>query len=219
LWPRFWQRRLALQGAGVQELRRLPQLVAGLSEACVTAVRDVFSFAECILEAPSLESAELAKLLNNAFRDVSFAFANMAAKVMSGLGLDIPATMALANTGYPRNPIAMPGPGVGGSCLRKDTRMLAGVAEALAVDAELLDAARCLNDSMPQFVAEQVSSEAAANGLAPDRTRVLVCGMAFKGDPQTADMERESTGLRSRGCWSTGECQCASMTRSCRPRQ
>jgi UDP-N-acetyl-D-mannosaminuronate dehydrogenase len=190
LWPRFWQRRLALQGAGVQELRRLPQLVAGLSEACVTAVRDV-----------------------------SFAFANMAAKVMSGLGLDIPATMALANTGYPRNPIAMPGPGVGGSCLRKDTRMLAGVAEALAVDAELLDAARCLNDSMPQFVAEQVSSEAATNGLAPDRTRVLVCGMAFKGDPQTADMERESTGLRSRGCWSTGECQCASMTRSCRPRQ
>jgi len=160
----------------------------------VTAVRDVFSFAECILEAPSLESAELAKLLNNAFRDVSFAFANMAAKVMSGLGLDIPATMALANTGYPRNPIAMPGPGVGGSCL-------------------------CLNDSMPQFVAEQVSSEAATNGLAPDRTRVLVCGMAFKGDPQTADMERESTGLRSRGCWSTGECQCASMTRSCRPRQ
>ena len=52
-----------------------------------------------------------------AVRDVTFAFANMAAKVMSGLGLDLPATMALANTGYPRNPIAMPGPGVGGSCL------------------------------------------------------------------------------------------------------
>jgi UDP-N-acetyl-D-mannosaminuronate dehydrogenase len=114
---------------------------------------------------------------------------------MSGLGVDGAATVALANLGYPRNPIAMPSPGVGGSCLTKDARMLAGVARTLELDAGLLDAARRLNDSMPAFVVEQVPSEAGASGLAPDRTRVLVCGMAFKGDPATAD-RRGSAGLR-----------------------
>ena len=186
----------AVQGAAIQELRRLPQLLAGLSdEACFVAARDVFSFATSILRAPSLESAEFAKLLNNAFRGVSFAFANMAAKLVSGLGLDAPATIALANFGYPRNPIAMPSPGVGGPCLKKDSAMLGHVAEALDVEGGLLDAARRLNDSMPEFVVEQVSSEVAASGLAPYQTRVLVCGMAFKGNPETADM-RESAGVR-----------------------
>lgn len=114
--------------------------------------------------------------------NVSFAFANMAAKIAARFGLDGAETIALANGGYPRNLIPMPSRGVGGPCLRKDSVALTAIAEAVGVDATLLDGARRINDSMPEFVVAQVRSEAASAGLTLPDMKVLVCGMAFKGD-------------------------------------
>ena len=48
----------AVQGAAIQELRRLPQLLAGLSEACFAAAVDVFSFARCIYPRNLIPGAE-----------------------------------------------------------------------------------------------------------------------------------------------------------------
>lgn len=185
----------AVEGGAIQELSRLPQLIGGLSEACVAAAREVFRFVPLVVTAPNLESAETAKLLNNAFRDVSFAFANFATQLASRFGLDGAGIIALANLGYPRNPIALPSPGVGGPCLKKDSIMLGAFADQVQVDASLLLAARRINDSMPELVVEQVCFEAMASGLVPTGVRVLVCGMAFKGRPATADV-RESPGVR-----------------------
>ena len=67
-----------------------------------------------------LEAAELVKLINNSFRDLSFAFSNALALIADQYNIDANELVYFANEGYPRNTIAKPSPGVGGYCLTKD---------------------------------------------------------------------------------------------------
>ncbi|MBX4390470.1 UDP-N-acetyl-D-mannosamine dehydrogenase, partial [Mycobacterium tuberculosis] len=64
-------------------------------------------------------SAEMTKLVENAFRDVNIAFANELSIVADQMGLDVWEVIRLANR-HPRVNILQPGPGVGGHCIAVD---------------------------------------------------------------------------------------------------
>ena len=64
-------------------------------------------------------TAEMAKLAENAYRDVNIAFANELSMICDALGLDVWELIALANR-HPRVNILPPGPGVGGHCIAVD---------------------------------------------------------------------------------------------------
>ena len=127
---------------------------------------------------------ELAKLAENAFRDVNVAFANEISLVCRALGIDPWELMALANR-HPRVEILNPGPGVGGHCIPVDPWFIADAAPHLT---PLIQAARQVNDGMPKVIADKVIAE--CEGL--DAPVVTCLGLTYKAD--TADL-RESPAI------------------------
>jgi UDP-N-acetyl-D-mannosaminuronic acid dehydrogenase len=64
-------------------------------------------------------TAELAKLTENAYRDVNIAFANELSLICDRLKVNVCELIGLADL-HPRVNILQPGPGVGGHCIVVD---------------------------------------------------------------------------------------------------
>jgi UDP-N-acetyl-D-mannosaminuronic acid dehydrogenase len=129
--------------------------------------------------------AELVKLVENASRDVGIAFANEVARISRRFQADGLEVIRLANR-HPRVNILSPGPGVGGHCIPVDPWFLV---EAAPDEAQLMRAARRVNDFQPLWVAQRTMS---AVGGAAD-PKISVWGVAYKGD---VDDARETPALR-----------------------
>ena len=77
-----------------------------------------------VIQLDSLEACELAKLANNCYRDLTFAFSNGLSQICSNYQIDSAKLINSINEGYPRSNIPKPSPGVGGYCLTKDPYIL-----------------------------------------------------------------------------------------------
>jgi len=95
-----------VEGNAMQELTSLPQVVGGLTSRCAEKATAFWqTLTDSVVLVDSLEAAELVKLINNSYRDLSFAFANGLALLADRFNLDAGRVIAAANEGYPRNPI------------------------------------------------------------------------------------------------------------------
>ncbi|MDR2512891.1 MAG: UDP-N-acetyl-D-mannosamine dehydrogenase [Puniceicoccales bacterium] len=120
-------------------------------------------------------TAEMAKLTENAFRDVNIAFANELSLICERIGVDVWELIRLANR-HPRVKILQPGPGVGGHCIAVDPWF---IVDAAPEEARLVRTAREVNDGKPHHVVDQVKALAKALGGEP----TIACfGLAFKPD-------------------------------------
>jgi UDP-N-acetyl-D-mannosaminuronic acid dehydrogenase len=183
------------EGRALQELRELPQIIGGYNADSVEATAALFrELATTIVRVDSLEAAEMAKLINNSFRDLVFAFSNQATQLASRFDIDIVEVIKAANQGYPRDPVPLPSPGVGGPCLTKDPYIMAAAQAGGLEERSLFEQGRAVNDSMCDFAIERVLEQLVRVGKEPSRCRVLACGLAFKGHPETGDL-RDSTGV------------------------
>ena len=120
------------------------------------------------------KTAEMAKLTENASRDVAIAFANELSIVCDKFGIDVWELIKLANR-HPRVNILSPGPGVGGHCIAVDPWFIISDAEA---QTPLMKAARAVNDGKPDFVVEKVK-RAAKNFKNPS---IACLGVTFKSN-------------------------------------
>ena len=192
-----------LEGEGLVELRQLPQIIGGLDQESTDRAGDLFRWiTDTTVRMPSLEAAEMIKLIDNSFRDVNFAFANEIALIAEGLGLDGAELIRLANLGYPRNSIAPPG-FVGGVCLSKDPYILAGSAADIGCEARLTLAARFVNESLAAHVADKLRRALAGVNKPLKDCKVFMAGLAFKGQPETDDL-RDSPAVAVARCLQDG---------------
>lgn len=182
------------EGDALKELRTLPQIIGGLNQDSVEATTAMFrELAPNIVRVDSLEAAEMAKLVNNSFRDLIFAFANQVAQLAAPFNLSAPEVIRAANRGYPRDPIPVPSPGVGGPCLTKDPYILASVASGASLDNTLFTMGRAVNERMHDIAADTIVEHLTRVGKDPRTASVLLCGLAFKGHPETADLRNSSS--------------------------
>jgi UDP-N-acetyl-D-mannosaminuronic acid dehydrogenase len=165
----------------------VPHLIGGIDADATRAAAQLFARLGTTIAVSSPEVAEAAKLFANVQRDVTFALANQLALAAEQLDLDFGEIARAASDGYPRFSLARPGP-VGGPCLTKDTALLAHSLAAGSLSVPV--AARALNESLLDHVAEAVARH--VDGAA--RPVIAVLGLAFKGDPATAD-RRGSFGI------------------------
>jgi UDP-N-acetyl-D-mannosaminuronic acid dehydrogenase len=162
-----------LPGKIMIELVTNDRLVGGLTPRCAErAARLYRRFVRGKVILTDAASAEMAKLVENSFRDVNIALANELATVCEHLGLDVWKIIELANQ-HPRVNVLQPGPGVGGHCIAVDPWFIVSAAPE---QSRLIRLAREVNDARPASVVAQVD-QAAAHGAT-----VACLGLAFKPD-------------------------------------
>lgn len=182
------------EGKAIKELRELPQIIGGYNKDAVEATVAIFrELTSTIVRVESLEAAEMIKLINNSFRDYVFAFANELSIIASKFNINVVEAIKSANKGYPRNPVPLPSPGVGGPCLTKDPYIFAAVAQQKAMHGQLFINSRSTNESMHEFVVSRLEQQLLAIGKSLLQAKILICGLAFKGRPETGDIRNSSS--------------------------
>jgi UDP-N-acetyl-D-mannosaminuronic acid dehydrogenase len=113
-----------VQGFGIEELSRMPQIVSGTSREAEEEAAALFK--PIVPEIVSLSpiEAEFAKLFNNAYRYIEFAVTNQFYLIAKSAGLDYHRILSAMKHNYPRAK-NIPRPGfAAGPCLVKDTMQL-----------------------------------------------------------------------------------------------
>jgi nucleotide sugar dehydrogenase len=179
------------EGNALKEIRELPQLIAGATEACLLYGIGIFQkLSNSIIQLDTIEGAELVKIMGNAFRDYTFGFSNFLIDMCQQNNLDINLLIEASNQGYPRSVIPAPSPGVGGPCLTKDSYFLSDNDFKVAESPILL--ARKVNERIPKKALDFILSKEEVGDLSTHD--LLAIGLAFKGVPETNDI-RNSTAI------------------------
>lgn len=165
-------------------LHNTPKLVAGLSPRGSSLAEAFYreALGTQVVRVSQPRVAEMAKLLENAFRSVNIALANEVALVCKELEIDVWEVISAAST----KPFGFmpfyPGPGVGGHCIPKDPRFISWKARSKGVDTPLIDTADRLNREMPRRVVAGVADALSSRGRELANSTVLVLGVAYKKD-------------------------------------
>ncbi len=174
-----------LPGQILRELIENARVIGGITPESAQAGRELYStFVKGEIVLTDATTAEMVKLMENTYRDVNIAIANEFARLAERLGVDVWEAIALANR-HPRVKILNPGPGVGGHCISVDPWFLVEKAPDLA---QLIHAARQVNDEQPRFVLQKVHQ---VLGELRGR-RIAALGLAYKAD---VDDLRESPAI------------------------
>ena len=168
------------EGNAIEELTRLPQIVAAFEPEGLRRARQLFlAITPTIIEMEPLE-AELAKLFTNSWRYLNFAVSNQFYMLAQSYGLDFYRIHDAATRDYPRMRSFARAGFAAGPCLLKDTLQLAAFASN---NFFLGHAAMLINEGLPNFLVNQLRDHGLRN-----RT-VAILGMAFKAE---SDDRRDS---------------------------
>lgn len=128
--------------------------------------------------APTIKTAEAAKVIENSQRDINIAFVNELAKIFNLMGIDTHDVLEAAGTKWNFLPFK---PGlVGGHCIGVDPYYLAQRAQEFGYHPEIILAGRRLNDSMGQYVASEIIKLMVKHDIRIKNSRVLILGITFK---------------------------------------
>jgi UDP-N-acetyl-D-mannosaminuronic acid dehydrogenase len=164
-----------LPGAVFDEIVNNDRIIGGMNTKAAKMSQEIYtSFVKGNLYLTNDVTAELAKLMENTFRDVNIALANEFSAVAEGLGVDILEAIRLANK-HPRVKILKPGIGAGGHCIPVDPWF---IKEVDPINSRLIHTARLINDEVPVKVAGKIR-EAVKNIAQP---RIVVIGLTYKPD-------------------------------------
>jgi UDP-N-acetyl-D-glucosamine/UDP-N-acetyl-D-galactosamine dehydrogenase len=167
--------------------RRLEQLYGQVTSGGIFIARDI-------------RTAEAAKVIENAQRDINIAFINEVTMIFGRLGLSVYDVLEAARTKW--NFLDFRPGLVGGHCIGVDPFYLAHCAEALGHHAEVILAGRRINDGMGDHIAERIVDSYAQGDPVDGAPRTLVLGLTFKEnlpDLRNSKVVDLIQGLRSRG--------------------
>ena len=110
-----------VEGKAMEELRSLPKIVGGIGpNSADRACEAMGILGGRVIRVSDSKTAEMCKLMDNAYRMTRFGFSSDIALVSSINGIDAFEAIEAANLDYPRNSIPLPSVGVSGYCLSKD---------------------------------------------------------------------------------------------------
>ncbi|MFM5884060.1 MAG: UDP-N-acetyl-D-mannosamine dehydrogenase [Novosphingobium sp.] len=164
-----------LPGKILEELTNNDRSIGGITPRCARKALTFYKlFVRGTCVVTDSRSAEMTKLVENAYRDVNIAFANELSIVADRMGLDVWEVIRLANR-HPRVNILTPGPGVGGHCIAVDPWF---IVHGAPEDTPLIRTARGVNDGKIHHVVRRAEALIEAH---PGQT-VACLGLAFKAN-------------------------------------
>jgi UDP-N-acetyl-D-glucosamine dehydrogenase len=167
--------------------RDVPRLVGGLTTSATGRAAALLRRINTnVHELTSPDAAELAKLLENVFRNVNIALVNQLALLCERMGLDVWEVIdAAATKPFGFMPFR-PGPGVGGHCIPVDPYYLSWRAREFGFVDRFVELAGDINYAMPRHVVELVGEALNDRGRAIKGARIGIVGVAFKPNVRDA---------------------------------
>ncbi len=179
-------------GRLLHNLTHMPRIVGGITPECASRAAELY---RKIVKAPVYETdcltAEIAKVVENAYRDVNIAFANEVALICESLGADVHEVRRYVNS-LPHDPsdpdknpyrmMMIPGAGVGGHCLPKDPWLLKHGLDTYGrkkVTPTIIVSSRAINDKMPTHMLGLIEESLAENKLKLEDASISILGYAF----------------------------------------
>jgi UDP-N-acetyl-D-galactosamine dehydrogenase len=156
---------------------KIIKVVAGENPEVTDRVADLYGAVTSAgtFKARSIKTAEAAKVIENAQRDINIAFMNEITQIFDKLGLSTLDVLAAAGTKW--NFLKFRPGLVGGHCIGVDPYYLSHCAQSLGHLPRVILAGRSINDGMATWVADTIHSRRGS------RTgTVLVMGITFKED-------------------------------------
>ncbi len=179
-------------GRLIHNIQNLPRIIGGIDEKSTKLAMNVYKhIVKSTLHPTDSLTAEVAKVVENTYRDVNIAFANEVGLMCESLGVDVFKVRELVNTlpNDPSNPAANPvrnmhfaGAGVGGHCLPKDPWLLKyGVDTygSFKVDPKVIVGSRKLNMWMPEHMIELLHEALQQQNKTMKNAKIAVLGVAF----------------------------------------
>lgn len=173
-------------------LSEVVKIVSGESEE---VRKDLVRLYEQIVDAgvypaPTIETAEAAKVIENVQRDLNIALVNELSIVCDHMDLEAEEVLEAAETKWNFHDGYRPGL-VGGHCIPVDPHLLAHRSEIAGYSPKLILQAREVNEYMPKQAAELTLKGLNRCGKILRESRVLVLGLAYKanvGDIRTSEV-------------------------------
>lgn len=192
-------------GRLLYNITKLPRIVGGTDQKSTELAMELYSnIVDAPLHATDSLTAEVAKVVENTYRDVNIAFANEVAIACESLDVDVYRVRELVNTlpNIPGNPSAnpvrnmhFPGAGVGGHCLPKDPWLFKYGLDTYGkfpFELEIIVNSRNLNDWMPIHIVDVLEKTLHEQGRELNGSKIVILGVAFL---ENSDDTRNSPSL------------------------
>ena len=179
-------------GRLIHNIQNLPRIIGGITEESTQKAMELYKhIVKSTLHPTDSLTAEVAKVVENTYRDVNIAFANEVGLMCESLGVDVFKIRELVNTlpNDPSNPAANPvrnmhfaGAGVGGHCLPKDPWLLKYGVDTYGtfkVDPKVIVGSRKLNMWMPNHMIELLEEALEQQDKSIKNAKIAVLGLAF----------------------------------------
>ncbi len=167
-------------GDKLHTVEKIKKVTSGSTPKIGKKINEIYS---SVIEAgthlaPTIKVAEAAKVIENSQRDINIAFVNELSKIFTRMGIDTQEVLKAASTKWNFLPFK---PGlVGGHCIGVDPYYLAQCAQRYGYNPEIILAGRRMNDSMGEYVGNQVIKLMIKKGIQVLKSNILVLGFTFK---------------------------------------
>ncbi len=174
-----------MPGRLIDYIQNLPRIVGGINKKSEELAVDLYKkIVRERIYSTDILTAETSKTMENAYRDVNIAFANEMALICENLNVDVFEIRELINSRSERH-MHLPGSGVGGHCLPKDTWLLRYGLQRYGektMETEFICLARRVNEYMPKHMAEMVEGALRKKRIRLREAKVAILGVAYLED-------------------------------------
>lgn len=170
-------------GNKLYNIENTPKLAAGVtlrSQLLTKIFYEQLGIRTISIELPIV--AELAKLLENVYRDVNIALINEMAQVCALSNISIWEVISAASTKPYGFQAFYPGVGVGGHCVPVDSVYYSSWAREKGFVPGLVERARKLNSSMPDYIALRLKEILSSRGKSIKESKIFILGVTYKKD-------------------------------------
>jgi len=163
-----------------RKLKDICKITAGLTPACAEYVDALYAriITAGTFPAASIRTAEMAKVVENAQRDINIALMNELAIICDHMDLRTFEVLEAAGTKWNFLPFK---PGlVGGHCIGVDPYYLIHKSQRVGHHPDLIISGRRINNSMGTYIARKVTRMMTQRDIEVTRANVLILGISFK---------------------------------------
>jgi UDP-N-acetyl-D-glucosamine dehydrogenase len=185
------------------DIANTPKITSGCTELCAKRCAALYErFVDTVVPAAGTREAELAKLLENTYRNVNIALVNEFAVYCHAIGADVWDVVACAATKPFGYQVFRPGPGIGGHCIPVDPEYLLHRVDGKGLGFDLLRAAQRTHAAMPRYVVQRAHALLEARGIPLRGAEVVLLGVTYK--PDTDDHRQSPAADIARGLAALG---------------